>query len=119
ANRVLRIRILTKPGKECLCVPEAAVREDEDRPTVVIVQDVQTQKNGEGKEETVGVARRLYAVLGVRDRTLHQVEIVGLEDPEKDQTKRWHGDVKDVLFVVQGGQGLQTGDKVKLEVEGD
>src|SRR5207237_585719 len=72
-----------------------------------------------GKEETTGVARRLNVVLGVRDRTLHQVEIVALEDPEKDPAKKWKGDPKDALFVVEGGQGLQTGDAVKLEVEGD
>jgi hypothetical protein len=117
ANRVLRIRVLTIDAKDCLSVKEAAVQEDEERPTVVIVVDVKTVKNAEGKDETVGVARRLEAELGVRDRTLHQVEIVSLTDPEKDPAKKWKGEVKDALFVVEGGQGLQTGDAVKLEVE--
>src|SRR5262245_24448762 len=64
ANRRLRIRGLTKPGKECLSVRESAVQEDEQRPTMVIVTDIKTVKNDEGKEETVGIARRLVAVLG-------------------------------------------------------
>jgi RND family efflux transporter MFP subunit len=119
ANRVLRLRVLTQPGKECLALPEAAVSEDEETPTVVIVEDIKTEKNVDGKEETVGTARRLTAVLGVRDRSLHQVEIVRLDDPDKEAKKKWQGEVKDQQFVVEGGQGLQTGDKVKLEVEGD
>jgi RND family efflux transporter MFP subunit len=119
ANRVLRIRVLTQPTRECLSLPEAAVMEDEEPPSVVIVEDVKTGKNDEGKEETTGVARRLQVELGVRDRTLHQVEIVRLIDPEKDPAKKWHGDLKDSLFVVEGGQGLQTGDAVKLEVENE
>ena len=119
ANRVLRIRVLTAPGKECLIVRESAVQEDDEQPTVVVVTDVKVGPNADGKEITTGVARRLKVVLGMRDRTLHQVEIVRLEDPEKDPAKRWAGEVKDALFVVEGGQGLQTGDAVKLEVEVD
>lgn len=119
ANRVLRIRILTGPGQECLNIKEPAVQEDDEQPTVVIVTDVKMGTNADGKEETTGIARRMKVVLGRRDRTLHQVEIVRLEDPEKDPAKRWTGEVKDALFVVEGGHGLQTGDAVKLEVETD
>src|SRR5262249_53943406 len=119
ANRVLRIRVLSKPAKECLCLREAAVMEDEEPPTLVIVENVKTEKNADGKEETTGVARRLQVELGIRDRTLHQVELVRLIDPEKDPAKKWHGTIKDALFVVEGGAGLQTGDAVKLEVEND
>jgi RND family efflux transporter MFP subunit len=119
ANRVLRIRVLTKPAKECLSLPEVAIMEDEEPPTVVIVTDIKTEKNAEGKEETTGVARRLQAELGVRDRILHQVEILGVTDPEKDPAKKWSGDIKEAQFVVEGGAGLQTGDAVKLEVETD
>ena len=119
ANRVLRVRVLTKPAKECLSLPESAVLADEEPPTVAIVENVKTEKNAEGKEEPSGVARRLQVELGIRDRTLHQVEIVRLIDPEKDPAKKWKGDVKDALFIVEGGNGLQTGDSVKLEVEGD
>jgi hypothetical protein len=119
ANRVLRVRILTAPGRECLSIKESAIQEDEEQPTVVIVTDVKTGPNAEGKDETAGIARRMKVVLGARDRNLHQVEILRLEDPEKDPAKRWTGELKDALFVVEGAQGLQTGDAVKLEVEGD
>jgi multidrug efflux pump subunit AcrA (membrane-fusion protein) len=119
ANRVLRLRVLTTPSKECLSLPEAAVMEDEEPPTVVIVENIKTEKNAEGKEETTGVARRLQAELGIRDRSNHQVEIIRLIDPEKDPAKKWQGDIKDAQFVVEGGAGLQTGDAVKLEVEND
>ncbi len=119
ANRVLRIRVLTAPGKECLSIRDSAVQEDEEKPSVVIVVDVKTAANAEGKEETIGIARRMNVVLGIRDRTLHQVEILRLEDPEKDPEKKWHGDIKDALFVIEGGQGLQTGDAVKLEADED
>jgi multidrug efflux pump subunit AcrA (membrane-fusion protein) len=119
ANRVLRVRVLTGPGKECLNIKASAVQEDDEQPTVVIVTDVKMGTNADGKEEMAGVARRMKVVLGMRDRTLHQVEIVRLEDPEKDPARRWTGEVKDALFVVESGQGLQTGDAVKLEVETD
>ncbi|HEY2787575.1 MAG TPA: efflux RND transporter periplasmic adaptor subunit [Fimbriiglobus sp.] len=119
ANRVLRVRVLTKPGRECLSLRESAIQEDEEVPTVVVVVDVKTGKNDEGKDETTGVARRLNVVLGTRDRTLHQIEIVGLEDPEKDPQKRWKGEIKDALFVVEGGMGLQTGDAVKFDADED
>jgi len=119
ANRVQRVRILTKPGKECLSLPEGAVQEDEEKPTVVIITDVKTEKNKEGKEETTGVAHRVQVVLGRRDRNLHQIEIVRLEDPEKEPDKKWHGEAKDALFVVKGGLGLKSGDDVKLEADED
>lgn len=119
ANRVTRVRVLTRPGEECLSLRESAIQDDEEVPTVVVVTDVKTGTNAEGKEETTGIARRLRVTTGVRDRALRQVEIVALDDPEKDPAKRWKGDVKDALFVVEGGQGLQTGDVVKLDVDAD
>ena len=84
-----------------------------------MVVDVKTGKNADGNEEITAVARRLNVVLGVRDRTLHQVEILRLIDSEKDPAKKWQGDIKEALFIVEGGAGLQTGDRVKLEVEGE
>jgi hypothetical protein len=119
ANRVLRVRVLCQPGKECLSLPEAAIQEDEVTPTVVVVVDVKTVKNAEGKEETRGEARRLPVVLGLRDRRTHQVEIVRTDDPEKDPAKKWQGAIKDALFIVEDGQGVQTGDVVKLKAEDD
>ena len=115
ANAVARVRVLTKPGKACWAVPESAILEDQDPPGIVVVEDVEVKKNAEGKDEQTGKVRRLRAVIGRRDRLLHQVEIVRLEDPEK----KWHGDLEHALIVIAKGQGLQTGDAVKLEVEDD
>ena len=82
---------------------------------MVIVENVQTVKNSENKEEQIGTARRLRAVVGVHDRVLKQVGLVGLEDPEGS----WKGDLDKVLFITKKGQGLQTGDPVRLEEEDD
>ncbi len=115
ANRLIRVRIQTQPARQCLSLPESAVMEDEEPPSVVIVENIVTGKNADGKEETTGVARRLQVELGVRDRTLHQIEILRLTDPEN----KWHGDLKEAQFIVTGLQGLQTGDAVKLEADDD
>jgi hypothetical protein len=80
-----------------------------------VVEDVATKKNPDGKDEQVGKARRLQVQIGRRDRNLHQVEILGLEDTEK----KWHGDLEHLLIVIEKGQGLQTGDVVKLDEEED
>lgn len=181
-NAVVQVRVQTKPEKECFAIPEAALMEDSDPPTVVIVELLQvTQKEvpvkdlpkpvgealkkdypgadlqrgeeivkkAEGipgvkweekiykvqlvtagkehkdvfydpaglaaKDDQLGVARRLQAVIGIRDRVLHQVELLGIKDPEN----KWQGDVESALIVTEKGQGLQTGDHVKLQVEED
>jgi hypothetical protein len=36
-----------------------------------------------------------------------------LEDPEK----KWNGSLEEALIVVEKGQGVQTGDAVRLEEE--
>jgi hypothetical protein len=115
ANAVVRVRVLTKPARACWCVREEALMEDQDPPGIVVVEDVHPQKNADGKEEQVATARRLKAVIGVRDRVLRQAEIVRLEDPEK----KWHGDLESALVVVEKGAGVQTGDAVRLEEEED
>jgi RND family efflux transporter MFP subunit len=115
ANSVARIRVLTRPGKECFALPEAALQEDQDPPSVVIAEDVKTEKNADGKDEERGKARRLRAKVGVRDRVLRQVEVLQLDDPEK----KWKGDLESAKVIVEKGQGLQTGDDVRLEVEED
>lgn len=115
SSSVTRVRILTKPGKACWAVPESALMEDQDPPGIVVIEDVVVTKNADGKEEQTGKARRLQAVIGVRDRFLHQVEILRLEDREK----KWHGDLEHARIVLAKGQGLQTGDVVKFEEEDD
>jgi RND family efflux transporter MFP subunit len=113
ANAVVRVRVQTQPGRACWAVPESALIEDQEPPGIVVVEEVETRKNADGKDEQAGKARRLRAVLGVRDRVLHQVEVVRLEDPEK----KWKGDLEHALVVVEKGQGVQTGDAVRLEEE--
>jgi multidrug efflux pump subunit AcrA (membrane-fusion protein) len=113
ANTVLRVRVLTQPEKERLTVPEAALMEDQEPPLVVVVKEVKTEKNEEGKEEKLGKARKLRAVLGVRDRDRHLVEIVRLETPEKGEPVP----VREALFVIEGGNGLHDDDALKLEEE--
>lgn len=112
ANAVVRVHVLTQPEKERLTIPESALMEDLDVPTVVAVQDVETEKKGD-EEHKVGKARKLQAVLGVRDRERHLVEILGLADPE---TKK-KVDPKDVLFVTVGGHGLHDKDAVEIHEE--
>lgn len=115
ANTVTRLRVLTIPDKACWAIPEAALMEDSDPPTVVVVEDKEEKPLADGKTEETGKARRLGAVIGIRDRVKKLVEIVRLEDPEK----KWHGDSESTVIVTEKGQGLQTGDAVKLEVEED
>jgi RND family efflux transporter MFP subunit len=115
-NAVLQIRVQTKPEKECFSIPETALMEDQDPPTVVVAEeklDDKGQPVKDDKGEPIMVARRVAVKVGIRDRALHQVEILGFEDP------KWHGDVETVLFVTEKGQGLQTGDEVKLQVDED
>jgi RND family efflux transporter MFP subunit len=109
ASSVTRVRIQTKPDKFCWAIPESALMEDQDPPGIVVVEDVVT-KNVDGKEEQTGKARRLKAVIGIRDRMKHQVEILSLEG---------RGGLEHVLIVIAKGQGLQTGDPVKFEEEDD
>ena len=53
ANRVLRFNVKTQDGRECLSLPESAVSEDQETPTVVIVESKQEMNKETGKEETV------------------------------------------------------------------
>jgi multidrug efflux pump subunit AcrA (membrane-fusion protein) len=115
SNTVARLRVVTRTVQGQLSAEDSALLEDQDPPSVVIVENVKTQKNADGKEEEVGTARRLRAVVILRDRVAHQVQLK-LEDPDK----KWTGTVDDdTRFVTQNGQGLQTGDPVKLQEEED
>jgi hypothetical protein len=113
----VRIRVLTEPGRAALTLPESAILEDQDPPAVLVVENLKTEvKKEEGKEDKQvesGTVRKLRAKLGVRDRVLQQVEVVGLDDAKK----KWQGTLDTAKFVVKGGQGLRNGDAVRLEVE--
>jgi multidrug efflux pump subunit AcrA (membrane-fusion protein) len=113
-NAVMQLRVQTHEGKPCLAIPESALMEDTDPPTVVVVQETDKKfKNDKGEMVPVYEAIRLKARIGLRDRVKHAVEILGLDDPEK----KWHGNVEEALFVTEKGQGLQNDDKVRLEEE--
>jgi RND family efflux transporter MFP subunit len=113
ANVPQAIRVCVRPGKDCLAIPEDALMEDQEPPGVLVAEDIKTTKDEKGKEQETGTARQLQAKIGIRDRVLHQVEILGLADKEK----KWKGNLEEALFIVEKGQGLQTGDAVKLEQE--
>jgi RND family efflux transporter MFP subunit len=111
ANLVVNADVLTQPEKKRLTIPDAALQEDQEPPIVVVAVDVETRKNAEGKEEKLAKAKRLQATIGVRDRSQHVVEIIRLFDPE---TKK-NVDPDDVLYLVEGGYGLHSGDELRLE----
>jgi len=113
ANVPQAIRVRVRPGKDCLAIPEEALMEDQEPPGVLVAEDIKTTKDEKGKEQQTGTARQLQAKIGMRDRVLHQVEILGLADKDK----KWKGNLEESLFIVEKGQGLQTGDAVKLEQE--
>jgi RND family efflux transporter MFP subunit len=108
----LRAQVLTTPGKAALTLPESALMEDHDPPTVIVVENEKVEKKGDKETET-GTARKVQARVGIRDRVLHLVEIVGLDDPEK----KWRGSLDTAKFVIEKGQGLKTGDAIRLEEE--
>jgi multidrug efflux pump subunit AcrA (membrane-fusion protein) len=110
ANTVVRLQVLTQPEKSRLVVPEAALMEDQEPPSVFVAQDVNTKKNAEGHEEKFAKAHKLFVVLGVRDRQEHLVQVIRLEDEKHKAVP-----AASALFIIEGGQGLQEGDALKLE----
>jgi len=112
ANSLVRVQVLTKAEDERYVIPEAALLEDQDPPTVVTAVEV-TQKDKDGKEEKVLKARRLKAIIGIRDRDLHFVEILRLEPFEKGEPVQ----VREAQFVTKGANGLRDDDVLKPEEE--
>jgi RND family efflux transporter MFP subunit len=130
ANTTVRVRVLTAPGRSCLALPNAAIMEDEDPPSVIVVEDIKkfiktkddkeieiTEDNEankpEGKELEKGKARKLQVTLGIRDRVLRLVEIISVNDREN----KWKGNLETAKFVFERAQGVRTGDVVKMEEE--
>jgi hypothetical protein len=117
--------------------------EDQDPPAVIVVEDHKEEitKDDQDKEKELrrshregkidqatldreldklkkwetGKARKLRVRVGIRDRVLHLVEILGLDDPEK----KWQGSLETAKFVVERGLGLRNDDAIRLEVEED
>jgi RND family efflux transporter MFP subunit len=119
ANTLQRVQVLTRSKKDCLTIPESALMEDSDPPTVNVVEAF-TEKNKEGKEEQRHRAKKLQAEVGLRgtivehDKEERCVEILGLKDPE---SKKPVPLTEKTLFVVEGGNGLESGDRIKKEEE--
>lgn len=109
-NTIVHLEVETKSEEKRLTIPVSALMEDSDPPMVVIVEDIETKKK-EDKEIKLGKARRMEAIIGVHTDAV--VEIKELKDSEKKKIVQ----VKDALFVVEGGRGLHDGDAVKLEDE--
>ena len=111
ANAVVRVQVTTQFRPKTWVIPLTALTEDQSPPTVVVVRDLKTVKNEEGKEEKVGKAQILSVEVGLRDR--EHVEVLSLKTAEKKQPVA----IQDVLFITKGGQGLHDDDPVKLEEE--
>lgn len=112
AHAVVHVYVLTQPEEERLTIPETALVEDLGTPTVVVVENVAVEKK-DGAEQKVGKVRKLQAVLGVRDRDQHLVEVLALEDPATKKRISPLG----IQFVTAGGYGLRDDDRVKIEAE--
>jgi RND family efflux transporter MFP subunit len=116
-NGVVRVLVQTEAPKQRTVIPESALMEDQDPPAVVVAVDVKSHKNEEGKEEKLATARKLRAVVGVRDREHQRVEVRDLYREDPETKKRERVKAKGALFVVEGAHGVQDGDPLKLEEE--
>jgi hypothetical protein len=76
--------------------------------------DAKTTKDADGREQTIGVARKLFAEVGVRGGEDEHpvVEIRGLRDDKQKPV-----DFRELVFVTEGGRGLDDGDPIKVEKE--
>jgi RND family efflux transporter MFP subunit len=111
ANAIVRIHVLTRPEKQRLTIPDSALSEDRDVPTVLIIEDLKTTKDDHGEEKQVGKAHTLQAEIGIRDREHGIVELLALRDPESHKEVSPDGR----LFITSGGNGLHNDDLVKLQ----
>jgi RND family efflux transporter MFP subunit len=114
ANLAGHVYVTTQTKKKTWTIPESALMEDRDPPAVVVVEDIKTKKNEEGKEEKVGTAHIYLVTVGLRDRDQQRVEVLALEGAEN---KKKLPPSKDLLVVTEGGQGLHDDDAMKLEEE--
>jgi len=109
SNAVVRLQVLTQSKKDALSIPAVALSADQDPPGIILVTE---EKNKKG--EPLFKARRLQALVGIRDREQNLVEVRGLRDAEANQDVPVRDDMR---FVVEGGNGLETGDIVELPKE--
>jgi membrane fusion protein (multidrug efflux system) len=112
ANSVVRVEVEIQEEEQRRTIPIAALMEDQQPPSVVVVEEVE-KKNDDGNEEKTFKARKLKAEIGIRDREKGVVEIKKLSDDKDKQVE-----IKEtMLFVTEGGHGLEDGDEVKVEEE--
>jgi RND family efflux transporter MFP subunit len=114
-NVLVRVRVLTEKKSDCICIPEAALLEDQEEPAVLIVE-TEKKKGKDGKEEEEHHVHKRIAKLGLRDREKHRVELLGLFEMEEDKKKPVPME-KDTLFVTEGGHGLEDDDLITLKEE--
>jgi RND family efflux transporter MFP subunit len=115
ANAVVRVEVQTEPEEERVVVPEAALLEDQDPPAVVFVTDIKTEETKDGKKEKKGEALKLEVQVGVRDRTHGLVELKAVTPKKDKKGKPLTVSLKEAVVVTKGADGLEDGDKVKLE----
>jgi RND family efflux transporter MFP subunit len=111
ANTAVHVQVSTQSRPKTWVIPAAALTEDQDPPAVVVIKDLKTEKNKEGKEEKIGKAQILSADIGLRDR--EHVEVLSLKTREKKEPVPIEG----TWFIIKGGNGLHDDDPVKLEEE--
>jgi RND family efflux transporter MFP subunit len=111
ANSVVRVEVEIQEEEKRLTIPDTALMEDQQPPTVVVVEEVE-KENDDGSVEKTLKARKLKVEIGVRDREKQVVEIKGLKD-DKDKAV----EMKGLLFVTEGGHGLEDGDLLELKEE--
>lgn len=112
ANTLVRLQVQTRHKDDCLSIPEEALLEDQEK-TAVLVVETKKEKNEKGEEEEKQVVHRFQVELGVRDRAKRKVEILGLIDAKEKKLPV----EKDMLFVKEGGHGLEDDDEVTLKKE--
>ncbi|HEY1858859.1 MAG TPA: efflux RND transporter periplasmic adaptor subunit [Gemmataceae bacterium] len=112
-NMVIRIEVQTEAASERFAVPVSALLEDQDPPAVIVVAE-KTTTNADGEPETILVARKLWAEIGVRggDDEHPVVEIRNLRNEKKNPVP-----FRDLQYVTEGAQGLEDGDPIKIEEE--
>lgn len=140
ANTIVRASVLKEKKHDCLSIPVAALLEDLEEPAVLLVEKEEKKesdkkenekkedekkedekkaddkkegekKEGEKEEEKYHV-RKLLVKLGLRGK--ERVELLGLIDPKDKKPVPLE---KGMLFVTEGGHGLEDGDLVKEKEE--
>jgi RND family efflux transporter MFP subunit len=145
ANTVVRVQVQTKAEEPRLTIPDSALMEDTDPPTVVVVQNLKAVRKVSPEDQARIQVLTTKASKGslspAEQKELEELSTKGKDEEQgtarklrvklgvRDRNERrveilgLETDKKepvpfeDALFVVKGGNGLQDGDAVKLEQE--